>query len=361
MDLLREIFEDTTHEISRWQYNEDSQQENEDQAIAVILAEKEKIKKAIKDEHSARVLNESLKRKSSHWKRILKGIIDVFDITIKCDVYKRRTINYRTNHFWAQRYCSLHKHDGTPCCYSCNRIESRETRYVALEDGRKECLKCLDSAVLDATGFKPIFHNIQRFFEGLDMKVEQNFPLLLVNKQELDRVYREIYGHNHKLGIRGLCHSQEKVNRRVAKQLRFVESWFPNLKLEPDTVRSCKVKKIQILYGLPRFLTGSILAHEMMHAWFRQNGCRNLHKYVEEGMCQVLAHMWLTSQINSTSSTHWKRYPFEKKIADFFKYEIESRTDEVYGDGFRAANQVVLKHGLQKTLHHIRLTGKFPN
>ncbi|KAK9091367.1 hypothetical protein Sjap_024544 [Stephania japonica] len=41
-----------------------------------------------------------------------------------------------------------------------------------------------------------------------------------------------------------------------------------------------------------RLLTGSILAHEMMHAWLRLN----------EGIRQVLAHMWLDSMSASSRS-----------------------------------------------------------
>ncbi|GJN23930.1 hypothetical protein PR202_gb11625 [Eleusine coracana subsp. coracana] len=76
---------------------------------------------------------------------------------------------------------------------------------------------------------------------------------------------------------------------------------------------------------LARLLTGSILAHEMMHAWLRLKGYRTLSPDVEEGICQ-----------------------------------IESDTSVAYGDGFRAGNQAVVQYGLKRTLEHIRLTGTFP-
>jgi hypothetical protein len=37
-------------------------------------------------------------------------------------------------------------------------------------------------------------------------------------------------------------------------------------------VRHCEVTAILVLYGLTRLLTGSILAHELMHAWLRLDG-----------------------------------------------------------------------------------------
>lgn len=48
---------------------------------------------------------------------------------------------------------------------------------------------------------------------------------------------------------------------------------FRDIITEPfNTVRHCEVTAILILYGLPRLLTGAILAHETMHAWLRING-----------------------------------------------------------------------------------------
>ncbi|MED6197454.1 Protein DA1- 1 [Stylosanthes scabra] len=143
-------------------------------------------------------------------------------------------------------------------------------------------------------------------------------------------------------------------------------------------IRRCEVTAILVLYGLPRLLTGSILAHEMMHAWLRLKGYPNLSPEVEEGICQVLAHMWLDSEIysasgsdcssssssspssSSASSKKGKRSDFEKKLGEYFKHQIEADTSSVYGKGFRLGNEAVLKYGLRSTLDHIQMTGSFP-
>jgi hypothetical protein len=116
------------------------------------------------------------------------------------------------------------------------------------------------------------------------------------------------------------------------------------------------------------------------------SGFPNLNPDVEEGICQVLAHMWLDSEIvagsgsnvassssssasssssspspsSSSSSKKGKRSEFEKKLGEFFKHQIESDTSTAYGDGFREGNEAVGKYGLKRTLDHIRLTGCFP-
>ncbi|KAL7175496.1 hypothetical protein ACSBR2_029155 [Camellia fascicularis] len=304
----------------------------------------------------------------------------------KCDVCKHfiptnaaGLIEYRAHPFWIQKYCPFHEHDGTPRCCSCERMEPRETRYVALDDGRKVCLECLDSTIMDTNECQPLYLDIQEFYEGLNMKVEQQVPLLLVERQALNEAMDgDKSGHHHMPETRGLCLSEEQtVSTILSRPIIGTGNRAMNMITEPYTLtRRCEVTAILILYGLPRLLTGSILAHEMMHAWLRLNGYRILSQDVEEGICQVLAHMWLESQIMSISgsnvastsssapvstlSKQGTRSPFERKLGEFFKHQIESDASPVYGNGFRAGNQAVLKYGLWTTLEHIRLTGTFP-
>jgi Protein DA1 len=110
-------------------------------------------------------------------------------------------------------------------------------------------------------------------------------------------------------------------------------------------------------------------------------GFRSLSPEVEEGICQVMAHLWLESEITSGSisttithtastsastsslSTSSKKGPksdSEKKLGEFFKNQIETDTSAAYGDGFRLGMKAVDKYGLRTTLDHIKLTGSFP-
>ena len=107
-------------------------------------------------------------------------------------------------------------------------------------------------------------------------------------------------------------------------------------------------------------------------------GYPNLSPKVEEGICQVLAHMWMESEIlsasgsdvassssssspsSASSSKKGKRSEFEKKLGEFFKHQIETDTSSTYGDGFREGNEAVLKYDLKTTLKHIQMTKNFP-
>nr|GMC91493.1 protein DA1-related 1-like [Ipomoea batatas] len=305
----------------------------------------------------------------------------------KCDVCKNfiptnaaGLIEYRAHPFWLQKYCPSHEHDGTPRCCSCERMEPVDTRYLVLDDGRKLCLECLDSSIMDTHECQPLYLEIQDFYEGLNMKVEQQIPLLLVERQALNEAMEgEKNGHHHMPETRGLCLSEEQTVSTILRRPRIGGHRITDMFTEPyRLIRRCEVTAILILYGLPRLLTGSILAHEMMHAYLRLKGYPNLSPEIEEGICQVLAHMWLDSEIiagsgsntasssssssssSSTSSKKGTRSQFEKKLGEFFKHQIESDTSVAYGDGFREGNKAVLKYGLRSTLDHIRLTGSFP-
>lgn len=280
-------------------------------------------------------------------------------------------IEYRAHPFWDQKYCPIHELDRTPRCCSCERMEPQDTGYVSLDDGRKLCLECLDSAVMDTNQCQPLYLDIQEFYESLNMKVEQLVPLLLVERQALNEAMEgEKQGHHHMPETRGLCLSEEQTISTVLRRPRTGAGYRTmDMITEPYRLtRRCEVTAILVLYGLPRLLTGSILAHEMMHAWLRLKGFRMLNPQIEEGICQVLAYMWLESQLNSGSSgnavqnpsRNGNRSPFELKLGKFFRNQIESDVSPVYGDGFRAAHRTVMNYGLQRTLDHIQITGCLP-
>jgi hypothetical protein len=56
-----------------------------------------------------------------------------------------------------------------------------------------------------------------------------------------------------------------------------------------------QVTAILVLAGMPRLFAGAILAHECMHAWLRLRGTSHLDPQLEEGLCQLMAVLWLGS------------------------------------------------------------------
>ncbi|KAI8558864.1 hypothetical protein RHMOL_Rhmol04G0129100 [Rhododendron molle] len=151
-------------------------------------------------------------------------------------------------------------------------MEPRETKYVALEDGRKLCLECLDSAIMDTNQCQPLYLDIQEFYEGLNIKVEQQVPLLLVERQALNEAMDgEKSGHHHMPETRGLCLSEEQtvstvrmfaspfscilsLHEQILRRLKIgAGNRVMNMITEPyKLIRRCEVTSILILFGLPR-------------------------------------------------------------------------------------------------------------
>jgi hypothetical protein len=55
-----------------------------------------------------------------------------------------------------------------------------------LDDGEKLYLEYIDSVVMDTSECQPLYLKIQEFYEGMNMKVEQQVPLLLVERHDLN-------------------------------------------------------------------------------------------------------------------------------------------------------------------------------
>ncbi|KAL1308108.1 hypothetical protein HN51_050040 [Arachis hypogaea] len=286
-------------------------------------------------------------------------------------------IEYRCHPFWSQKYCPSHEYDYTSRCCSCERLEPRNVKYYRLEDGRSLCMECMESAIIDTGDCQPLYHSIRDYYEGMNMKIGQQIPMLLVAREALNEaIVGEKNAVHHMPETRGICLSEEQTITSIHRKPRHGGHRRMTRTQNQMLVRRCEVTAILVLYGLPRLLTGAILAHELMHAWLRLKGYRNLNPEVEEGICQVLSYMWLESEVmpstsaaaasssypssSSSSSKKGAKSHVENKLGEFFLNQIANDSSPAYGGGFRAANEAVNKYGLRAILDHIRYTGLLP-
>uniref|UniRef100_A0A124SG04 LIM zinc-binding domain-containing protein n=1 Tax=Cynara cardunculus var. scolymus TaxID=59895 RepID=A0A124SG04_CYNCS len=253
-------------------------------------------------------------------------------------------------------------------------LKSVNVRYISLGDGRSLCLECMESAIMDTGDCQPLYHAIRDYYEGMNMRLDQQIPMLLVERHALNEaIVGEKKGFHHLPETRGLCLSEEQTVASILRRPKIGGHRLVGLRTQHQKLsRRCEVTAILVLYGLPRLLTGAILAHELMHGWLRLKGYRNLNPEVEEGICQVLSYMWLESEImpglknmpsTSSSSASSKKggiSRMENRLGEFFMHQITHDASPAYGGGFRAANAAVNTYGLRRTLDHIRFTGSFP-
>ena len=65
-------------------------------------------------------------------------------------------------------------------------MQPRGAPYTDLSDGRKICLECMESAIMDTDQCQPLYNDIHVFFESLNMKLDQDIPLYLVERHALN-------------------------------------------------------------------------------------------------------------------------------------------------------------------------------
>ncbi|CAJ2643931.1 protein DA1-related 2-like isoform X2 [Trifolium pratense] len=180
-------------------------------------------------------------------------------------------IEYRCHPYWNQKYCPSHEYDNTARCCSCERLESRGERYFRLDDGRILCFECMESAITDTGECQPLYHAIRDYYEGMNMRIDQQIPMLLVGREALNEaIVGEKNGFHHLPETRGLCLSEEQTVTSVHRWSKIGGHRLIGMRSQPQKlIRKCEVTAILVLYGLPRLLTGAILAHELMHGWLR--------------------------------------------------------------------------------------------
>eukprot|EP00850_Spirogloea_muscicola_P022154 SM000279S10400 [mRNA] locus=s279:93578:98226:- [translate_table: standard] len=321
-------------------------------------------------------------------------------------------IEYRASPFWGERYCPGHESDGTPRCAGCSRLEARGAEYVALEDGRRLCLACCDSVVVDTADCQPLFRELLHFYDVMGMRITQEIPLLCVERQALNAArqgekdvraapppsaaplilsfylfpsqtkHHTAFAGHHSPETRGLCLTEEQTIHSVVSVPGFDRRGsFGRVQTHDETLhKHCEATAILVLYGLPRPLTSSILAHELMHAYLKLEGFPKLAPEIEEGICQVMANAWLHTQLSAAPSPHAAAKtatavatlgpssaasPIDssggaQQFVEYCMHNIAHDPSPVYGDGFRRGHAAVSTFGLQRTLDHIRLTGRFP-
>ncbi|KAL4452310.1 hypothetical protein ABPG75_007972 [Micractinium tetrahymenae] len=261
--------------------------------------------------------------------------------------------------FWKQRYCP--EHEGVaPRCAGCDRLRPAGEDWAELEDGRQLCLQCLDTITTDTRDAQPLWQSVLAFYASLGLSLPTVPPMMLVDSGALNEAEgQETHGRGRGGGpvfhVRGLTLTEEYASIRTILRIPGGNPFA--IQRQPVAVgpTRCEVTGILVVYGLPRLLTGSILAHEVMHAWLRLSGCTRLPEQVEEGLCQLMALLWLEAQADKGFKDD-----YEERLAAYLGHQIRSDTSAIYGDGFRLAHEAFQVHGLAPLVQHVRQMGTFP-
>ena len=267
-------------------------------------------------------------------------------------------------------------------------------QWADLDDGRVLCLLCLGTVIPNTASAQPLYDDILTFYQKSAMTLPVRPPLSLVDDSALNAASNQQAprADGPLFHTRGLCLTEysQTITTTIRPGGFTRNSWLPvpetkEVKMGP---KRCTVTAILVLAGLPKLLTGCILSHECMHAWLRLSGYEDLPPEIEEGLCQLMALLWLESHaVPRGSSTHrgsgrvvgnvtsnaagagcggdyrrnvagWTEY--EERLAAFLGHQIRTDPSYVYGDGLRAALEAFQNHGLATVLAHVKRAKKLP-
>jgi hypothetical protein len=214
-------------------------------------------------------------------------------------------IRFVENTFWKERYCLHHRNKDASVvsCTSCFRLRSPDSPdIVDLHDGRQTCLACLELLVRDTKDAEPLYQNVLQWYRSLHMIHRETPPFMLVQHSALN-AYSASEGRGSNAGApvthtRGLCLSEwhETIEVATLRRDRAGRAVWKTQHVSMEGQRQGSVTAILVLSGMAWMLTGAVLAHELMHAWLIMEGYEHLPQQVEEGLCQLMAYLWLESQ-----------------------------------------------------------------
>ena len=118
--------------------------------------------------------------------------------------------------------------------------------------------------------------------------------------------------------------------------------------------RTTDVTAVLVLYGMPRTLFCSVLAHECTHAYLKINSFPKMSLQTEEGLCQLVAYIYLQKQDKDPKDGD------REKERLYHMNKIFEDDSEVYGEGFRKSFEAFTKYGLSRVLSHVKLTSTLP-
>ena len=347
------------------------------------------------------------------------------------DMTSSGVVKWISHPYWCDAtYCPRHERDGTRKCDGCERMETTDAgstgaSFAELPDGRALCLECASTAVVDTErDSTPVYDDVCQFMAELGLPLVKGGvsgivagsggfddarensssdgnllwrhrpPLHLVSQDALDAADgKEAWHVGRTSRTRGLCLFTEHVIRAVERVPRWdagfagglIPVGFAERTVGAPRRGETTVNAVVVLYGLPFIAFGAILAHECTHAYIRiAGGFPRLAPKVEEGLCQLVALLWVEDVAargrssrggsmdgvsktkldpnglsNNANGDGWE----ERNLAAMAGYvanQIRTDPSETYGNGLRVALGAYRRVGLTAVFEHVRATGEIP-
>jgi hypothetical protein len=240
-------------------------------------------------------------------------------IALRCDVCEEPMLEEYSRNYWNAFH---QKHRDLPQCSICSRcicqaITSGGTVYP---DKRHICRLCETTAVTTSDQIQACLEELrpQLLTFGLPLKTKE-LPIELVWSNELQEKAKFWATPN----IQGLTVSETRTQGEI-RDVRF---------------------KIYILNGLEKTFFKSVLVHELVHVWVKENTDRLVERPLEEGFAHFISALWLKTQ--------------KTKLSDYLLYQLQINPDPIYGEGLRRVTKAVEETSQAEVMRKILHQGKF--
>jgi hypothetical protein len=224
---------------------------------------------------------------------------------------------------WGTKFCARHRQE-YPACDFCGRLipPSQQERGDPLAIQSKRCAVCRSRAIESWPSARPLYEEVTNWVKAqLPGFPAATFKLELCDRATLNRYISTIGmspgGEIHTSGV--TRSTQHFINGREV---------------------GTEVDGIAVLRGLPTPLFQGVLAHELGHAWLITQGITGLAPWLEEGLCEMLAHRYY-----SHLSTPEGRY---------YAQNIEQNPNPIYGEGFRKLRTTINRVGFLNYVTQLR-------
>ncbi|MGH8015135.1 MAG: protein DA1 [Candidatus Zixiibacteriota bacterium] len=218
--------------------------------------------------------------------------------------------------------CKRHKDDAKRCA-ACQMFLSPiyNGSWSKLDDGRYVCEHCEASIITDIDEANKLMNEVKAELVKSGIIIDKKYKLTFVSIQELNSQFDNFLVDH--LGV-----TQYERSEMLGGLFSFQKF------------------KINVLYGLPRSLLRSVLAHELMHVWLFANSPQPQDQQMCEGTCQLASYLVLQND--------------QTEDGLFFMQYLKEQDDEIYGEGFRKVLDYVNSVGLEAWLDYLKHNEEAP-
>jgi hypothetical protein len=241
--------------------------------------------------------------------------------TLFCSICGKILVSEYYVDFWGNKFCPGHLQE-FEACFSCNRLVSPRLTGGGQKysDHITVCNLCRQTEVTNDKRVYELFQQVKARMAllGLDLR---RIPLF-IRLVPITKVSPGTYSKKWE------GQTQKSIYSRDGK------------------ITAQRVDEIKIIKGLPAEMVQSILTHEAAHAWIGIKGFPALPPFVEEGVCELIDFLSLSSQ--NTREAHYRIH---------LKF---NNTDPIYGTGFKVAYAALSGRTLAQLLMYVKVNQTFP-